>query len=69
MLDAVSVNGKPTAVGASPAIVDTGTTLIVGERRAVEKFYSSIPDAQDASETIGEGFFTGTSIVDCGEQT
>ncbi|KAF8076138.1 acid protease [Lyophyllum atratum] len=56
-LEAVNVDGKATASGLS-AIVDTGTTLILGDSDSVNRFYAAIPGAQDASDTIGAGFFT-----------
>jgi cathepsin D len=56
-LDAVSV-GSTRAVGATSAIIDSGTTLIVGDLTNVAKFYRSIPGAKDASSTLGAGFYT-----------
>lgn len=41
------------------AVVDTGTTLIVGDPDNVAAFYAAIPGSKDASETVGPGFFTG----------
>jgi len=40
------------------AIVDTGTTLLIGDPQGVEILYSAIPGAKDASAIIGPGFFT-----------
>ncbi|PFH52669.1 hypothetical protein AMATHDRAFT_139688 [Amanita thiersii Skay4041] len=56
-LDSVNVNGA-AAVSRLPSIVDTGTTLVVGDQNSVTRFYAAIPGAQDASSEIGEGFFT-----------
>ncbi|TFK43185.1 acid protease [Crucibulum laeve] len=56
-LDAVNANGR-AAVSKLSAIVDTGTTLIVGDPTNVAKFYSAITGSKDASATVGDGFFT-----------
>lgn len=40
------------------AIIDTGTTLIIGDSDAVSKFYSQIPGAQPAFDTVGQGMYT-----------
>jgi cathepsin D len=56
-MDAVSVSGK-SVIPKIEAIVDTGTTLIVGTTDTVATFYKSIKGAADASSTVGDGFFT-----------
>ncbi|EPQ56641.1 acid protease [Gloeophyllum trabeum ATCC 11539] len=56
-LDAVSVGGKKAVTGLS-SIIDTGTTLIVGDSDNVAQLYDAIDGAQDASETIGQGYYT-----------
>ncbi|KAI0068984.1 acid protease [Artomyces pyxidatus] len=56
-LDAVNANGKAAVTGLT-AIVDTGTTLIVGDPTTVANFYAAVPGAEDASNTAGPGFFT-----------
>ncbi|KAL0070939.1 hypothetical protein AAF712_002160 [Marasmius tenuissimus] len=58
-VDGASVSGQ-TPVGTFSAIVDTGTTLLLGDDDSVNDFYAAIPGAQDASDTIGPGFFTKT---------
>ncbi|PCH41742.1 acid protease [Wolfiporia cocos MD-104 SS10] len=58
-MDAVNVNGNRTLQGL-PAIIDTGTTLIIGEGAAVREMYASVPGAKpDAAKP---GFYT----VPCG---
>lgn len=57
MMDAVSVNGT-TVVQNVPAIVDTGTTLVLGRKADVVAFYAAVPGAQDATSEIGEGYYT-----------
>jgi cathepsin D len=47
--------------GILPAIVDTGTTLMIGDPQGVEIVYSEIPGALDASSVLGPGFF----VVPC----
>ncbi|KAF8290886.1 peptidase A1, partial [Clavulina sp. PMI_390] len=39
-------------------IVDSGTTLIVGDSDNVATFYSQIEGSADASSTVGAGFYT-----------
>ncbi|KAJ3715622.1 acid protease [Lentinula guzmanii] len=56
-LQAVNVNEKAAVTGLS-AIIDTGTTLIVGDPDNVAAFYAAIPGSADASKTVGPGFFT-----------
>ncbi|KAJ7366596.1 acid protease [Mycena albidolilacea] len=58
-LQALDVGNRAvaTATGVT-AIVDTGTTLLIGDEQGVEILYSSIPGAKDASAIIGPGFFT-----------
>lgn len=56
-MDSVHVNGK-TALPSSSAIIDTGTSLIVGNPTSVSQFYESIPGAKDAGSTVGKGYFT-----------
>ncbi|KAG6857322.1 hypothetical protein H0H87_005625 [Tephrocybe sp. NHM501043] len=53
-LDAVNVAGKATASRLT-AIVDTGTTLVLGDLKSVTSFYNAIPGAASASQTIGPG--------------
>jgi cathepsin D len=59
-LQALEVNNEVIATvnGIFPAIVDTGTTLLIGDDQGVEILYSAIPGARDASAILGPGFFT-----------
>ncbi|KAJ3812930.1 acid protease [Lentinula aff. lateritia] len=57
-LQSVNVNDKAVVSDLS-AVVDTGTTLIVGDPDNVAAFYAAIPGSKDASKTLGPGFFTG----------
>lgn len=56
-MDSANVDGKAVVENLS-AIIDTGTTLIVGDTNAVSKFYDSISGSADASQSVGSGFFT-----------
>ncbi|KZS98007.1 acid protease [Sistotremastrum niveocremeum HHB9708] len=56
-LSGVVFNGK-TVVGSGSAIVDTGTTLIIGDTTDVAALYAAIPGSQNAQNTVGAGFFT-----------
>ncbi|CAL1697154.1 unnamed protein product [Somion occarium] len=40
------------------AIVDTGTTLLVGDSKTVERIYSLVPGAQSAEHYAGPGFYS-----------
>ncbi|KAI0032971.1 acid protease [Vararia minispora EC-137] len=55
-MDGVSVGGTQV-VGSTSAIIDTGTTLIVGDSQSVASVYSSISGAQANSD--------GTYSIDC----
>ncbi|KAH7904283.1 aspartic peptidase domain-containing protein [Hygrophoropsis aurantiaca] len=55
-LDAVSVNGASILFATTYSVVDTGTSLIVGGND-VDAFNKAI-GAQDASDTVGRGFYT-----------
>jgi cathepsin D len=56
-MDAVSVGSKKAVTGLS-AIIDSGTTLIVGDTTNVATFYKSVPGAKSASSTVGDGYYT-----------
>ncbi|KAF4602317.1 hypothetical protein EYR40_005522 [Pleurotus pulmonarius] len=56
-LGSANVNGSPVVTGGQ-AIVDTGTTLLLGPAASVSRFYAAIPGARDATNTVGAGFFT-----------
>ncbi|KII94327.1 hypothetical protein PLICRDRAFT_101811 [Plicaturopsis crispa FD-325 SS-3] len=55
-LDGISVGGK-SAVDSTSAIIDSGTTLIVGDSDGVKQFYAGIDGAKEAS-SLGEGMYT-----------
>ncbi|KAF7365422.1 Acid protease [Mycena venus] len=58
-LQALDVNNKVVATANGVvAIVDTGTTLLIGDDEGVEILYSAIPGSKDASAILGPGFFT-----------
>ena len=56
-LGGVTVGGRSVA-GSKDAIVDTGTTLVIGDSTSVRAIYAAIPGSKDASSTVGAGFFT-----------
>ena len=56
-MDGASVNGK-SAVGQKSAVIDTGTTLILGDESSVRALYAEIPNSKDASSTFAPGFYT-----------
>ncbi|OBZ65426.1 Aspartic protease [Grifola frondosa] len=56
-MDSISTNGTH-AFEHVPAIIDTGTTLIIADKESVDAIYAGIPGAKDASHTIAPGFYT-----------
>lgn len=56
-LGGVKVGGK-SVVNTKSAIVDTGTSLVIGDVASVQAIYKAIPGSKDASGVIGNGFFT-----------
>ncbi|KAJ7591279.1 acid protease [Mycena floridula] len=56
-LNSVNVAGKPAVTGLQ-GIIDSGTTLVLGDSVNVAKLYAAIPGSKNASATVGEGFFT-----------
>ncbi|KAG8874317.1 hypothetical protein FRB97_005985 [Tulasnella sp. 331] len=55
--DGFNYNGGRSS-GAFSAVIDTGTTLIYIPIAAAKALYTSIPGAEDASTTLGAGFYT-----------
>lgn len=56
-MQAVTANNK-VSVKNIQSVIDTGTTLIIGDTAHVQAFYDSIPGSADASETYGAGYYT-----------
>ena len=56
-MQSVGVNGM-TPVSNIQSIIDTGTTLIVGDAKTVGAFYAAIPGAKDATTTVGAGYYS-----------
>ncbi|KDQ07014.1 hypothetical protein BOTBODRAFT_181072 [Botryobasidium botryosum FD-172 SS1] len=55
-LDSVKIGSK-AAVSGLQSIIDSGTTLIVGDTASVATFYKAVPGSQDLSSTVGQGFY------------
>ncbi|KLO11674.1 acid protease [Schizopora paradoxa] len=53
-----SVGTKSIFTTATDSIVDTGTTLLIGDTTHVTAIYAAIPGSKNAARTAGEGFFT-----------
>jgi len=56
-----SVNvGNTAAVSNTPSVIDSGTTLIVGDSTSVRAFYAAIPGSKDAStlDPTLQGYYT-----------
>jgi len=56
-MDTVSVDGKKALENHS-AIIDSGTTLILGDTASVKELFNQIPGSKDASQTVGAGYWT-----------
>ena len=56
-LQSITVGGKSTGKNIQ-SIIDTGTTLIIGDRKNVAAVYKAIPGSKDASSTVGDGYYT-----------
>ncbi|KAL6304140.1 aspartic peptidase domain-containing protein [Sparassis latifolia] len=56
-MDAVSFNGQAILTNI-PAIIDTGTTLVIGDTASVGLLYAAIPGSKEASASAGSGFYT-----------
>ncbi|EJD01639.1 acid protease [Fomitiporia mediterranea MF3/22] len=54
----VSVGDTTVVSSAQNAIVDTGTTLFIVDSDSLQAIYAAIPGSQDATDTVGSGFFT-----------
>ncbi|KAI0305995.1 aspartic peptidase domain-containing protein [Multifurca ochricompacta] len=61
ILSGVMVDNHTVTLTTIDAIIDTGTTLIIGKKEDVKAIYDQIPDSQPAGPDIGEGFFTSQS--------
>ncbi|KAI5116280.1 hypothetical protein M0805_009931 [Coniferiporia weirii] len=57
-LGGASVGSKSAFSSSVDAIVDTGTTLLIGDSANVKKIYAAIPGSADASSTVGDGYYT-----------
>jgi cathepsin D len=56
-MDSVNVN-QGIVLDTTPCIIDTGTSLVVGDPESVAQLYQAIPGAADASSTVGDGLYT-----------
>ncbi|KAL5527800.1 hypothetical protein ACEPAG_6601 [Sanghuangporus baumii] len=56
-VDGADVGGQSVS-GAQDAIVDTGTSLLIADTQTVSNIIQAVPGAQDAAQTVGQGFFT-----------
>lgn len=44
--------------GPIQALIDSGTSFIVGDTANVQAFYASIPGSKDATSTVAPGYYT-----------
>lgn len=56
--DGAHVGSSSVISDSVDAIVDTGTTLLIGDSSNVEKIYAKIPGSKDASNSLGSGTYT-----------
>ena len=57
LLQSVAVNSK-TPVQNVQSIIDTGSSIIIGDKKNVAAFYAAIPGSKDASRARGSGYYT-----------
>ena len=50
--------GTTTLESTVDSIIDTGTTLIIGDSATVKKIYAAIPGSATATDTVGAGYYT-----------
>ena len=61
-LDSFLLGENPIQLSDNRAVVDTGTTLIIGNKSEVEALYAQIPGSQPVDPKYDlEGFFTSSS--------
>ncbi|KAH8085459.1 acid protease [Cristinia sonorae] len=53
-IDSIQAGSNQQTVGRTAAIIDTGSSLIIGDRVGVDKLYATIP----GSQAIGKGMYT-----------
>jgi cathepsin D len=58
--DGITVNGNDVTVGNKQAIIDTGTTLVLGDLDSITNFYKNIPGSE-ASES--GAYWTSTFVT------
>ena len=65
-LDGITINGKDTQVSTKEAVIDTGTSLILGDQNSIANIYAGIPgSAKVNSSDIGSGeFWTCTFVME-----
>ncbi|EGO21894.1 hypothetical protein SERLADRAFT_335370, partial [Serpula lacrymans var. lacrymans S7.9] len=56
IMDSIQGNGHASLFSVN-CIIDTGTTLVIGDTFSVDLLYSEV-GGTDASDTVGEGFYT-----------
>ncbi len=49
--DAISVNGNNISVTTQNAIIDTGTTFVLGDQESITNLYSEIPGSAQLENT------------------
>jgi len=57
--DAMSVNGNDISVSTQDAIIDTGTTYILGDQESISNIYAKIPGSAPL-QSISTGLWTST---------
>ena len=57
LLQSITVNTQ-TPVTNVQSIIDTGSEVIIGDRKSVAAIYAAIPGSKDASKSVGQGYYT-----------
>ena len=58
--DAISVNGNNISVSTQVAIIDTGTTIILGDEKSISNIYAAIPGSAPLQNTA---LWTSTPVT------
>ncbi len=59
--DAMSINGNGISVSTQDAIIDTGTTFVLGDQQSISNIYAQIPGSAQLQEDTS--FWTSTLVT------
>jgi cathepsin D len=62
-LDGITINGNGTQVSTKEAVIDTGSTQVLGDQNSIANIYASIPGSAQANASEGE-YWTCTFVTE-----